>query len=210
MGIPTRLDLDEFIIRKSAAQMRAIPESIRMHPDYELLTAEVVKIPQRRPLHDADPKKGLMIAVTAGTYMDEKEALWEVRKSEEGNGYLARVEKEDIDAILTGIEKSSRTAAVGRRPTLAALRESGILNPQVGDHVAFMHQGSVYHGKVQERKGDNLKVAVDDKIVETMTPDVLDVKETTEDFKQDHKQRLIDIFTQIYGDRSFATELVNL
>lgn len=210
MGIPTRLDIEEFVIKESGAQMRTVPKSMRLYPDLELITAEVFKIPQCRPIEDSDPKKGLMIAVTANTFADEKDSLWEVRKTDDGTNFLARVEREDIDAILREREKTSGAVSVQHRPKLASLREAGILDPQVGDHVAFMHQGGVYHGSVTSREGDQLKVALSDKEVEVMTPDVLDVKETTEDFKNEHQKRLIDIFTKIYGDRAFATKLVTL
>lgn len=206
LGIPTKTDLDDWIIKQSSVQMRLVPESVRIHHSQNLITATVIKIPQVRPMEHA----ASMLAVSANTLMDEKEALWEVRKTEDGNSFLARVEREDIDAILSAREKETRTASVANRPTFEALTDAGILDPEVGDHVSFMYKGAVYRGKVTDRHNDKVKVALSDKEVEVMTPDILDVKETTEEFKNEHKQRLINIFTQMYGDRGFATQLVNL
>lgn len=207
LGIPTKTEIDEWVIRQTQAQMRIVPESVRLHPDEHLIVAEVIKIPQVRPLeHKAD-----MIPVSANAFMDEKEALWEVRKSEGGPTFLARIEREDIDAILKEREKYTKTAGVANRPRLANLHSKGILDPNVGDHVTFLKEGQVYYGQVVAKTAaDKVKIALDNTEVEVMTPDIFDVKETTEDFKLKHKQDLINIFTQIYGDRAFATELVTL
>lgn len=206
LGVPKKTELDEWLIKTSAAQMRVVPESVRLHPEYALIVAEAIKIPQVRPMaHTA-----MMIAVTADTFMDEKDALWEVRKTSEGNQFLARIEREDIDSLLKEREKMTKSASVSTRPRLAHLKDEGIVEVTIGDHITYLKQGKVFRGQVKAIFADRVKVALSDKEEEVMKPDILDVTETTEDFKAKHKQELINIFTQIYGDRAFASELVNL
>jgi len=206
LGIPKKADIDQWIITKTNAQMRIVPESVRLHPEKALMVAEVIKIPQKRPLEH----KASMIGVTAGTFMDEKEALWEVRKSQDGNEYLARIEREDIDALLSACEKQTKSASVANRPKLAHLREAGIVDVSIGDHVVFLKEGKTYHGKVTAINGDKVKIALSDKEEEAMKADILDVKETTEEFKKSQRETLIDFFTRAYGDKAFATELVDV
>lgn len=206
LGVPKKSDIDQWIIKTTNAQMRIVPESVRLHPEEALIVAEVVKIPQKRPLEH----KASMIAVTAGTFMDEKEALWEIRKSQDGNKYLARIEREDIDALLKEREKQTKAASVAARPKLAHLREAGIVDVSIGDHVVFLKNGKTYHGKVKSINGDKVKIALSDKEEEAMKADILDVRETTEEFKKSQREKLIDFFARAYGDKAFATELVDV
>lgn len=206
MGIPTRSDVDDWVLKNFGGQVRVILESMRVHADKPIITANVVQIPAVRPLmHSRN-----MVKVAGDAFMDEKEAVWKVHKTEKGERYLMLAARDAVDTLLTSFEKQSRSAAVHRRPRLAEVWAEMQVNPEIGDRVAFTSNGLVQHGLVQRiYPNGTLKVAADGKSMPLEKSKILEVKKVPDMSEEEHKRKMIEFFTKAYGDRGFATKLVN-
>jgi len=206
LGIPKRMDIDRFFTASFDGQLRVMLETIELHPEDKLITASVFKIPQVVP--EEYVRQG-MVKVGVSQWQDENNAIWELREKD-GARFLARLETENLDELLKDHEKTTRTASYHKRPRLDDLRTVGYSAVDVGDKVAFTHQGSVLEGQVLAVDGDKVKIEANGVTIDTLRPSVMNVVEAAEGDKKMSEQELIDFFTKAYGDRGFATKLVKL
>jgi hypothetical protein len=204
MGIPTRSDIAQFVMGGFNGQLRTVMESIRHHNmDGNLITASVVKIPEVLPAEYT----ASMAPTGPGTFMDQKEQIWELRKTDDGT-FLARLEKENIDELLNLKEQQSRTAAVHHRPRIANLTTAGITDPNVGDHVSVLFEGGMQYGKVTKVGEKNVTVNLNGNLVQLQKSAIVEVQEISPASQKEHDKFLVDFFTRAYGDEGFAKKLV--
>ena len=204
LGIPKRMDIDRFFTASFDGQVRTMLETIELHPEDNLITASVFKIPQVVP--EEYTRQG-MVKVGVSQWQDENNAIWELREKD-GARFLARIEDENLDELLKSKEKETRTASYHKRPRLDNLSSIGYSAVDVGDKVAFTHHGSVMEGRILSVDGDRIKIEANGITIDTLRPSVMNVVEAAEGDKKMSEQQLIDFFTRAYGDRGFATELV--
>ncbi len=204
LGVPNRADVEQFVVANFGGSLRTVMETLRHHVDENLITATVVKIPQVRPESHAET----MIRTGKNTFMDQREKIWEIRKTDNGDVFLARIEKEDIDELLKRKEQTSHTASYNRRPRLANLRTAGITDLAVGDRVSFINGGGVQYGKITKVTEDNVTISADGQLFTLPKTSVIQVREESPATKKEHDKFLVDFFTQAYGDEGFAKKLV--
>ena len=95
LGVPKRSQLDEWVTASFNGQMILDLKSTRVHPEVNAIVAIVHKNEIKRPVeHTAS-----MIVVSDSRYMDDTQAIWEVRKGENGERYLVRIAKDDIEDL---------------------------------------------------------------------------------------------------------------
>lgn len=203
LGIPKRMDVDKFIMASFNGQIRTMLETIELHPENNVITASVFKIPQVIPEEYATN----MVKVGVSQWQDENNAIWELREKGDAR-FLARIEAENLDELLKDKEKSTRTASYHKRPRLASLSTVGETSVGVGDKVAFTHHGSVMEGQVLAINGNQIKIDANGVTLDTLRPSIMNIVEAAEGDKKMSDQELIDFFTKAYGDRGFATKLV--
>lgn len=206
-GVPKRPDIDQFVVASFNGKLRAMLETVELH-DNNLITATVLKIPQVLP--GDNPADLGMIRVGVSQWQDQKEAIWDLRETDEGRKFLTRIEAEDLDEILKLRRKETKTASYHKRPRLANLSTVGVSRVEIGDTVSFTHGGSVFEGEVLDINGDRLFIATPDKKVEVLKTAVLNITAISDSDQMLSKEELIRFFTDAYGDRGFATKLVNL
>lgn len=206
LGIPKRADIDRFVVANFNGQVRTMLETVELHPQDNVITATVFKIPQVLPEDHATKNMG-MIKIGSSQWQDENDAIWELREKD-GARFLARLEAENLDELLKSKEKETRTASYHKRPRLANLQTVGVTTIDVGDKVAFTHQGSVLEGEIISIIGEHVKVAANGKDIDISKPAIMNVVEAADKDKKMSDAELIDFFTRAYGDRGFATKLV--
>ena len=205
LGLPTRSDVSTFVMKNFGGRVRAILESVRSHNERPLITAHVIQIPMVIPVDQSRH----MIRIAGDAFMDENEAVWNVRKSEKGERFLMRSSKEDIDQLLTNFEKTTKTAAVHHRPTLSEVDANYSIDPEVGDRVAVSHEGSVLHGTIQSMyPNGTLKIAANGKEIKLEKSKILEVKQVPTLTEEQDKKKMFDFFAEAYGDKGFAQKFV--
>jgi len=216
MGFPKRSQLDEWVTSSFNGQMILDIESTRIHSDVNAVVAMVHKNEIKRPVeHTAN-----MIVVSKSRYMDDDQAIWEVRSDNNGGRYLVRVAKDDIEAILHERQVSERTASIHRRVRLSDIRTAGITDLEVGDRIAYMGIGGIL------QRGEITHVS--DEMVHVRAPGnsttatssgpgdkvninkVIYVYEKSPKSKKAQDSALIAFFTKAYGSAEFARKLVTL
>jgi hypothetical protein len=204
MGVPKRSEVDQWVVKAFNGSMRTVLETIRPVQDQPLVVAHVIKIPEVRPaVHSSS-----MIPVSASTFMDDDDQVWERRKNAEGGEFLARVSQEDLDELLKSKERNSHTAAVPGRPRLASAGKGELLIEE-GDQVAFTLHGMAMNGVVAAMLADNtLKVTANNNSFVIPSGSVFDVKKVSAKSKAMSDQEYIDFYSQAYGNKEYATELV--
>jgi hypothetical protein len=207
MGVPSRSEVDTWVLHHFNGQVRPVLESLMMHPSKSLVCGHVILIPAIRPIIDTRA----MVKTASDEFMDEARSVWNVRQTDKGERFLMKISKEDIDNLLLKFEKKTRSASVHHRPILAEVWKEMQSNPEVGDKVSFSHQGSVLHGLVDRLYPDgSIKVVADGKEIKVERPKILEVKKVPRETSDESDTKLIDFFTKAYGDRGFATKLVTM
>jgi len=213
LGTPKRSQLDEWVTSSFSGQLVLQLESTRAYPQLGGVIAMAGLNEVRRPAEHADK----MIRVSSMQYMDDEKSVWQVKKSQDGESYLIRVAKDDLDAILQEHQSKERTASVHHRLRMADVGvTSGQMELEIGDRVSYMYQGIMQRGQVthvDQEKGTLhiLTTAAgnaDTKVVQR--EQVVDIFEKSPTAKKDQQSFLVDFFTKAYGDKGFAQKLVTL
>lgn len=204
MGMPKRSEVDQWVIKAFSGSVRTVLETIRPISDQTLLIAHVIKIPEVRPTsHTA-----AMVQVSASTFMDDNEQVWERRKNGEGGEFIARVSKEDLDELLKAYERESKTAAVSTRPRLASAGQGDLLVEE-GDQISFTLRGMAMSGVVTAMlDDDNLKVTANNSSFVIHSGTIFDVKKVNAKTQKMSDEEYIDFYARAYGNKDYAVELV--
>lgn len=216
LGTPKRSQLDEWVTSSFNGQLILDIKSTRVHPDANAVVAIARKNEIRRPAeHTAD-----MIVVSASRYMDDDKAIWEVRSGSNGDRYLVRVSKDDIEAILRERQIDERTASIHHRVRLSDIRTAGVSDLEVGDRIAYMGVGGILQrGEVTHVSEDMVHVRAPGNSTSTAASHPADkvkkekviyVYEKSPKSQKAHDRFLVDFFTKAYGDSDFARKLVTL
>ena len=215
LGIPKRSQLDEWVTSSFNGQMLLDVKSTRVHPEVNAVVAIARKNEIRRPIeHTAE-----LLVVGKDRYRDDSQAVWEVHSNDNGDRYLVRVAKDDIEAILRERQTDERTASIHHRVRLSDIRTAGITDLEVGDRVAYMCKGGILQrGEITHVSDDMIHVRAPGNSTNAAThpsdkvkkEKVVYVYEKSPKSQKAHDRFLVDFFTKAYGDAEFARKFVTL
>jgi len=212
MGAPKRSQVDSWTTTSLNGHLRLSLETLRHYPDLCVVTAVVARNERLRPFN-ASPQnpsvpKG-MIAVASTRFMDEEKVIWEVMSNKNGERYLSRATKDDLDEILRERQTRERTASIHHRLRLADLVTAGIHNLEPGDKVRFSYEGILQQGEVSKVGKDNVTIKANGTSVTVDRLAVVDVYEKSPKSQAEQDKFLKDFFERAYGDKEFADKLVD-
>ncbi len=207
-GKPRASQVDQWVTSTFEGQMRLALESVRLHQDLHAISGIVIRQPELAPISHA----GRMLPIhTAknGTqrFTDDSNQIWEAMKDDSGNRFLVRIARDDIAAILEQRQKKIRQGHSHRRPRFEHLAEAGLLSYDVGDRITFIKDQYRQFGEVTHVGDENLKVLASGETVTVHKGNVVDITMKSEAATRRSDQEYINIWTKMYGDRSFASKL---
>jgi len=205
MGSPKRSEMDEWVMSSFNGGVSLVLESLKDFKDHHVVTAFVRRLDRKRPLKDAEA----MLSVGKDRFSDG-DIVWDVIDGDNGERFLSRASKDDIQAILDKRLHTERTATVHHRLRIADLVTAGIHNLEPGDKVRFSYEGILQQGDVSTVGKDNVTVKANGKSVTIDRLAVLDVFEQSPKTQAQHNKFLVDFFTEAYGDPSFAQKFVKV
>jgi len=206
MGFPKRAEIDEWATSSFNGNVRLVLETLRNYPELNVVTAFVGKNRTYRPL---TASKGMMV-VGKAKFLDSDKTVWEVTTTRDGERFLARAEKDDLEEILKLRMTKERTATVHHRLRLADLVTAGIHNLDPGDRVRFSYEGILQQGGVSTVGKDNVTIKANGQSLTVDRLAVVDVYEKSQKSKAEQDAYLKKIFTEMYGDEAFANALVDV
>jgi preprotein translocase subunit YajC len=204
MGCPKRSQMDEWVHASFNGNMRVVLETLRNYPDSEVVTAVVTRNQRLRPFEDS---KG-MLQTAATQFIDGEKVIWEVLSNRDGERYLSRATKDDLEQILAERQSRERTASVHHRLRLAELHTAGIHNLEPGDKVRFSYEGIMQQGEVSKVGKDNVTIKTSGKPVTVDVLAVVDVYEKSPKAQAQQDKELKEFFERAYGSKEFANKLV--
>jgi hypothetical protein len=150
-----------------------------------------------------------MLTVGNARYMDEDKTIWEVL-SRDGQRYLARAEKDDLDEILRLRQSKERTATIHHRVRLSDIVTAGIHDLEPGDHVRFSYDGVLQQGEVTKSGTETVTIKANGQSLTVDVMSVVDVVEKSPKAKAEQDRFLRDFFEKAYGSKEFADKLVDV
>lgn len=208
-GAPRAGQIDEWVLSSFNGQLRVAMESLRNYPDLEAVSAIVVRNFHTLPYEYSAE----MIPVSAsadGTerYQDDQSRVWEAMAADNGNRFLVRIAKDDVAGILAERQRKMRGASLAhKRPRLSQIT-AGISAPEVGDQVVYLERGIKQFGQVTHVGETVIHVHSNGEDITVPSGSVIAVTQKSAASEKESAQRLVDFFTQAYGDKEFANKLV--
>jgi hypothetical protein len=206
MGFPKRSEIDEWVTSSLNGNARVVLETVRNYPELNVITAFLSKNRLYRPL---SASKGMLV-VGKARYMDSDKVIWEVSTNRDGEKFLARAEKDDLDEILKARLSKEHSASVHHRLRLDNLVTAGIHNLEPGDRVRFSYDGILQQGEVSKVGKENVTVKANGQSLTVDRLNVVDVYEKSPKSKAEQDAKLREFFERAYGDKAFADELVDV
>ena len=203
MGAPKRSELDQWVTASFNGNVTTTLETVRLYPELNVVTAFVSKNRRYRPVDDT----GKMIAVGKARFMDDEKVIWEVL-TRDGDRFLARAEKDDLDEIMRERLSRERTATIHHRLRLSDIVTAGINSLEPGDRVRFSYEGILQQGEVSKVGKDNVTVKANGQSLTVDRLAVVDVTEKAPKAQAEQNRFLVDFFTRAYGDKAFAEKFV--
>jgi len=204
MGCPKRSQMDEWVNASFNGNMRLVLESLRNYPDHHVVTAVACRHQRLRPYSDS----ANMLRTSSTQFMDDEKVIWEVMSNKDGERYLSRASKDDLDEILRERQVRERTASLHHRLRLADLVTAGIYNMEPGDKVTFNYEGILQQGEVTKVGKENVTIKSNGKGVTVDLYAVVDVYERSPKKEASKDKDLEKFFTDAYGSKEFAKKLV--
>ena len=204
-GFPKRTQMDEWVSSSFNTNVRVVLETLRNYPDVNVVTAVVARNQRLRPVKDAQN----MLRTSATQYIDDEKVIWEVRSNGNGERYLSRATKDDLEEILGERQRRERTASLHHRLRLADLVTAGIHNLEPGDKVRFSYDGIMQQGEVSKVGNDNVTIKTSGKPVTVDVLAVVDVYEKSPKAQAEQDKFLKEFFEKAYGSKDFANALVD-
>lgn len=198
----TRDDVENFVIRAFDGKIRPEMATLKFHPADKAASIVVKTFLPTRPIDDS--KK--MAKLTPDTYVDAMKQVWAV---EERNGapYLIRQEDEDIDTLLA--KRRAQMLVRGSNGRRFATITNGILHIDVGDVAKYYHSGDERVGEVVSINKGELKIKRPQGFHMVEPIAVIAVLQKSAELDVATKKKLVDYFTQAYGDAEYAKKLVH-
>jgi hypothetical protein len=152
-----------------------------------------------RPIEDAQD----LVEVISGTQFLDSELgqTWEVRE-EEGQKYLIRSTKDNIEDI---IKERRRRMSIQARTVIATDLSAGIPNLNVKDVVRYYDGGKILKGTVSNMTGTH--VTVDGKSVDKHA--VIEICQTSPITTKNQQTEMQEYFSKAYGDPNYVKPMTS-
>lgn len=215
-GVPTKEDvvgtLTHLYRTKDDGRPRLIvdAESVKAHPQLQAISC-VVNIPTiRRPYSDI--KRYKMTSIVANTVFlgENMNDTWAVAKGANDSIYIERIEKDDIEKILSARSKANsfRTHAGRASLTLARVENSrGLDIYSNGDLVKCSHGGKIKNGEILGLSDTGAHIRFKDGSQVTVNAsNLLGLVQAAEEMKNFNKEALKEYYRKAYGYSEEALE----
>lgn len=152
-------------------------------------------------------KRKMAVLIPGKTYVD-KEAIWEVRATEDGTKYLVRKSDDNLDEILE--ERRKYTHASMRTARFSKLHTAGYATTQVGDTVEFYQGTKSMQGKVQALNKDNtVDISAGGTSFKVQRNAIARIVQHSEAYLNERKRMQYDFYAKYLGPE-LAEKLTNL
>lgn len=207
-GVPTKEDviatLTHLYRSKDDERPRLIvdAETVKSHTQLCAISC-VVNIPSiRRPFSDV--KKYKMTPIVANTVFlgENMSDTWAVAKSDNGI-YIERVEKDDIEKILSERSKANAFRSYSGRSNITLARVENSRGTDIyanGDLVKCSHSGKIKTGEILGLSDTGAHIRFKDGSQVTVnTSNLLGLVQAAEDMKSFNKEALKEYYRKAYG-----------
>lgn len=207
-GVPTKEDVVATLTylyrtrEDSRPRLVVDAETVKSHPQLQAISC-VVNIPSiRRPFSDV--KRFKMKPIVANTVFlgENMSDTWAVARSDNDSVYIERVEKDDIEKILSERGKANSFRNYGRsNVTLARVEHSrGTDIYSNGDLVKCSHGGKIKTGEILGLSDTGAHVRFKDGSQVTVNAtNLLGLVQAAEEMKSFNKEALKDYYRKAYG-----------
>lgn len=207
-GVPTKEDvvatLTHLYRTKEDGRPRLVvdTETVKSHQQLNVISC-VVNIPSiRRPFSDV--KRYKMTPIVANTVFlgENMSDTWAVAKSDNDSIYIERVEKDDIEKILSERSKANSFRNYGRSSvTLARVENSrGADIYSNGDLVKCSHSGKIKTGEILGLSDTGAHIRFKDGSQVTVnSSNLLGLVQAAEEMKSFNKEALKEYYRKAYG-----------
>lgn len=208
-GVPTKEDviatLTHLYRTKGDNRPRLVvdAETVKSHPQLMAISC-VVSIPSiRRPYSDV--KRFNMKPIVANTVFlgENMSDTWAVAKNDNDSVYIERVEKDDIEKILTERSKANAFRSYSGRSNVTLARVENTRGTDIysnGDIVKCSHGGKIKTGEILglSDTGAHLRFK-DGSQVTVNASNLLGLVQAAEDAKSFNKEALKEYYRKAYG-----------
>ena len=208
-GVPTKKDVIATVTHlyrtKDDGRPRLVvdADTIKSHPQLCAVSC-VVNIPSiRRPYSDV--KRFKMKAIVANTVFlgENMSDTWAVAKSDNNSIYIERVEKDDIEKILSERSKANAFRTYSGRSNITLARVENQKGSDIytqGDLVKCVHAGKVETGEILglSDTGAHLRLKNGSQVT-VNTSNLLGLVQAAEDMKTFNVEALKEYYRKAYG-----------
>ena len=205
-GVPSKeavADTLTYLYKNAENCPRLLPDigSVKWYPKQQALSC-VVRVPTvRRPFDDV--KRCRLTPIVAGTtFLGENMSdTWSVAKAEDGNIFIEKIEKDDIEDILRGRSKAKAFRSQARCTTLAAVEAAYSENKfSTGDKVKCTYNGRLVEAEIFGLSEMGAQIGLKDGTQATITiANILGLVSAGNDSTSWNKQALKDYYREAYG-----------
>jgi hypothetical protein len=209
-NVPTSDELADFFIRKYNAKITPFLSTARVYKTQKVVTVVGQILSITRDIEDT--KKSFMKPVIEGAvYLDVPlQETWEVNERE-GRKVLVRKVKDDIMALVNARKKTMMDSYSTK--TFASLvsaenvtRYLAILDK--GDFIRVLMDEKIVEAEVVSIKDEQVKIKYKGKLTAVPRQNVLEIVGKNPALVEKEEQKVVDYFTEAYGDEKYAEKLV--
>lgn len=147
---PSVRSVENFVMALANGQVRLDHASLRLHPESKAVEVVLAWNQVTQPMERA----AKMARLGPTRYLEPgTKAIWEVRKTSEGQSYIARIADDNLDELLEEKRRQQRMAKV--IPSFSGLRGNGALVLSKDDRVRFHWKGLTREGTLVRQQADN-------------------------------------------------------
>lgn len=205
IGKPKADDVERYFHKMFEGKVLPVMSSMSIKPGCVSILAQL-NVPTR-PMEDSSDKSKMTPVVAGMMYLDNQLGdVWQVKDTEDGNKVLARETKENIDQIIASrrnrmfVTKSS-SVSLASVATAKSLLTAGCV-------VKAWHQGKLQNLEILASVEGGFKVKTEaGKETVVAKEGIIDLQQMAADAPKEDAA-LIKYFSEAYGDKSYAKQLV--
>ena len=201
IGNITSDDVARFIYSSFGGKLVPVMGTARVHNE-GAISLFVRKAGERRAYREIES----MTKIGSTRAICKLGEVWDVREGTDGEKYLSRLVKDDIEELLR--ERRARMQIKSAHVRFDTLRTAGIVELWAGDRVRVYQDSMLHKGEVVSVKPDTVAIRAESGILlEIPREAVMDVIDRGEAYEAHMKEYSQSYFERAFGDREYARRL---
>lgn len=190
--IPATTAIENWITGSFNGMVRMDHRTLRFYPEQRAVEVVASWTTQTQPIEAAQK----MARITPTRYLEAgTKQTWEVREDSDGQRYLARLAKDNLDELLA---ERRNLVKGGRSASFATIkREAGMIDLSEGDEIKFYDKGQLKAGRVVSITGEGITVKSGEQTVRVAEPAITEI--VTKDPKTvgDYRDKVMEYWSRV-------------